>query len=273
MQQKNIQMLGKNDVLIASYPGAGSTWFASIFINLSIFYVEGYHEQLIDNHSLKTTVFENTRRQHLPILDQRDVHSPSYRESFRIIKTHMPPTPFRDFLNGTHSKVVLLVRDGRDTVLSYYHWLRAFENYQSSLLEFLRDFGRRGAPLDWANYYQTWLEALPSDSIHVITFEKCRSDPSQEILKLLEFLCIERKMAEIEHAIESSSYSRMRKLESDEIRNKGGEIGHGRIMRKGKVGGWVDEFGNIELETFQGIPNETLKSFGYYVADEHTEFI
>jgi len=269
MREENIQLIGPTDVLIASYPGAGSTWFGSLFINLSIFYVEGYHERLVDDKSHKTIVPENTRRQHLPILDQRDSLSQKHHESLRIIKTHLGPESFHEVLkNGTLSKVLLLVRDGRDTVLSYYHWLRAFENYQHSLSEFLCDFGTKCPPLDWAEYYISWAEVLSSDSIHVVTFENCRHDPLQEISKILKFVGIERTKAEIEHAIDSSSYSRMRTLESNEIENKGEIIGHGRIMRKGKVGGWVDEFYEKECESFLGLPNETLISFGYHVDED-----
>jgi hypothetical protein len=53
MNEQNISKIGTNDVIIASYPGAGSTWFVSLFVSLSIFYVEGYHERLLDTKTQK----------------------------------------------------------------------------------------------------------------------------------------------------------------------------------------------------------------------------
>lgn len=53
MNEQNISKIGTNDVIIASYPGAGSTWFGSLFVSLSIFYVEGYHERLLDTKTQK----------------------------------------------------------------------------------------------------------------------------------------------------------------------------------------------------------------------------
>lgn len=179
------------------------------------------------------------------------------------------PVPFSKVLScNPEQKVILLVRDGRDIVLSYYHWLKAFANYQGSFTNYLQDYEITSPANEWAEYNKAWLKHMTPEYIYTISFEKCRENPVDEIGKLLKFLSIERSIPDIEQAINLSSYSNMKKLEDDKVQVKGEEIGCGKIMRKGKVNGWIDEFSDIDLKAFDGFPNEMLDFFGYDISNQ-----
>ncbi|MDY6864105.1 MAG: sulfotransferase domain-containing protein [Thermodesulfobacteriota bacterium] len=263
MRNENIKLLGSNDVIIANYPGSGSSWFSSLFISLGIFYVTGYDEILLDTHSQKTKLVDNSRRYHVPILKNRDIINPSYREKIRIINTHEMP---RKFHNSMTRKVILIVRDGRDSILSTYNYKKNFENLgKISFLEYLK--GNNGSwpepAMGWAYYNFSWLNTLNKERLHVIQFENCRKQTHKEITAMLTFLGIERTYQEIDYAVNKSSYENMRKLEQESLKKEGKNTETQKFMRKGKLGGWRDIYTEEMLQTFSGLPDKALRKFGY----------
>lgn len=270
MNPQNISRLGPNDVIAASYPGAGSTWLGSLFVTLGIFYVEYIDTVPDDRHQTAQHHSPPGAYKHLPILMERDKRNVTYQEPLRVFKTHFPPQIIGDALTRNSIKVILLVRDGRDCLISYYHWLRSFGNLDIPLSAFLvRSFndgncGINSLPaLAWAGFNHFWGEAVPSERRHLVQFERCRAKPHETIRGMLGFLGVERSDAEIEAAIEESSYKNMRRLEDDAIKAHGDSIGRGHMMRKGQIGEWREVLTQDMLRSFEGAPNEILERLGY----------
>jgi len=276
MRAENRTLLGPHDVVLATHPGSGASWIGTLLVHLGVFYVSGHNELLVDRESQRTTgewvedeelrfpglatTGSRDQQQHLPVLEARDHLHASYREPCRVIKTNRsavgwtPPT-----------RVVLLVRDGRDAVLSLYHNLRSFGGLDVPLPEFLRGRDSAWPPpaMSWGFACLSWLGSIASERLHVVKFEACRERPLEEFRALLGFLGTPRTDAEIEHAMTESSYERMRRVESAEIERRGDSIGRGRVMRKGQVGEWREVYTEEMLRTFTGLPRRALAGFGY----------
>jgi hypothetical protein len=163
--------------------------------------------------------------------------------------------------------VLLLVRDGRDAVLSLYHHYVNFSDLDAPLLDYLT--GNDGAfappPVSWAFAAMSWMGSIPRERLHVLTFEACKERPLEEFRRMLAFLEVERTDAEIQAAIDASSYRAMRRQESAAIEARGETIGSGRIMRKGTTGQWREVYTEEMLATFAGMPRRALKALGYPV--------
>lgn len=158
---------------------------------------------------------------------------------------------------------MLLVRDGRDALLSLYHHLRSFSGLAASFDAFLA--GNDGAwprPAHaWAFVNMSWAASTPSERLHVLRFESARERPLEEFRALLAFLGAQRGDDELARAIEASSYASMRRAESRALGTDGGEAP--RFMRRGQVGEWRERYGPAQLEWFRGAPRVALERFGY----------
>lgn len=168
-------------------------------------------------------------------------------------------------------KVVLLVRDPRDVVVSmYFERSRRERAYHGTLSQFLHE--RRGSLDTILAYYNVWAGArgIPSDLL-IVRYEDLRRDTERELLRLLAFLGIEGvSAATLEEAARFASFENMRKMESS------GAVDSGRLRprdpkdpesfktRRGKVGGFVDYLIPDEIEDVeQRIRSGLDASFGY----------
>lgn len=285
MRQENRELLGPLDVVLAAHPGSGASWIGPLLVHLGVFYASGHEERLVDRTSQRTerwvedeehrlpglaaatpparaaaSIGIEEQHRHLPALHERDRLNPTWREPWRVIKTN------QSALGWTPpGKVVLLVRDGRDTLLSLYHNLRSFSGLDVALPEFLTGNGGAWLPpaRSWAACVLSWPASTPPERLHVLCFETCRQRPREEFRALLAFLGIERDDAELERAIAASSYARMRQAESAAIAEHGETIGRGRILRRGEPGEWRTVFTPEMLRTFRGLPRRALERFGY----------
>jgi hypothetical protein len=154
-------------------------------------------------------------------------------------------------------KTILLIRDGRDCLLSYFHWLRYFADYQGDFNQFLSDTKYQTPHQAFAQYYADWLEARQGN-IHLVRFEDVRANPCAEIKNLLKFIGCERDNEQIDLAINESSYQKMREHENTVSGNS-----EARIMRKGKVGGWKEEMTDAQLLTLGPAFWKVMNENGY----------
>jgi hypothetical protein len=168
-------------------------------------------------------------------------------------------------------KVVLLVRDPRDVVVSmYFERSRRERAYAGTLSQFLHE--RRGSLDTILAYYNVWAGArhIPSDLL-VVRYEDLRRDTERELRRLLAFLGVTDVSDEtVREAVHFASFENMRKMESS------GSVGSGRLRprdpndpesfktRRGKVGGFVDYLSPEEIEEVERRIRSGLDaSFGY----------
>ena len=158
----------------------------------------------------------------------------------------------------------MLVRDGRDAVISYYHWLCNFSDLSIDLDEFLRDGGghtSKPPAQEWADFYDGWCSYLNSDSTCVVRFEDMRNNPLEEIQRFCAFLGVSRPVDSILAAIDECSYSSMRAKEKEAVSES--NSGEAMIMRRGEVGEWRSVLQGESLERFDHQAGAVLARLGY----------
>lgn len=245
LHRHNITMLRDGDVLLAGYPGSGAALLGNMLLELGLEHVDPYTEQLTVNGVAGPVPERRSYRDRLAAVSARDAaqaqahghahtHGQARHDSgVRFVKTHLLPEAFAE--RACH-RVVLLARDPRDAIHSYYHWRLGFseEGEDRSFGEFLREPGpltARPVP-DWTRFYRLWGEHAPKP--YLITFERLKAAPLSALRGLLRSFGMAASTADLEAAVKRSSFAAMRRHE-DTHAPPGGT---GRIMRRGMPGEW-----------------------------------
>lgn len=182
--------------------------------------------------------------------------------SAAVVKTHLLPTELPDAL--LKRKIVLLVRDGRDSVVSFAHHRKDIVAPESSVEQNLWEaiYAAEGSHFGgWSLHTESW---LPRADL-IIRFEELITDPLTQCLKLKQFM--EMNEPKVEH------------LPSFEALKTGRpEYGSGKYLqgkslaehwfRRGEVNAWRDEMTEEMKLIFWHLHGETLQLLKYTQSGE-----
>lgn len=187
-----------DDTFIVSYPRSGNTWTRFLIANL-----------LYPEREVGFTNIEN-------LIPDCEAMSSRFLKNVsrpRVIKSHQ-------YFDHRYRKVIYIVRDPRDVVLSYYDFSRKYRQIDDAypLTRYVNDFvNARLSSADWG----TWGENVASwyHTRHVgpafllLRYEDMQRDTVHELERLARFLGIEPTPGRLATAVERSSADRMRKME------------------------------------------------------------
>lgn len=230
---RNIKMITNNDILLVSFLGSGTSWVSNILLELNIYFIDAYLEIIFNKHSHKTQIVDIDSFLRYPALTMRNEKEKFY-EKFRVIKTHFYPQKF----NLKFKKIIILHRNPQDTIYSYYKWRKNFARLPDtrSYSSFLKNKTYAGYyPVkDWLYFYSAWLSDKYSEEKLCISYEKIKNSPISEIIKICDFININRSLTDIDKAVSNSTFQFMNKFEKKQ-KNKY-NLKAGCIFRKGQIG-------------------------------------
>jgi hypothetical protein len=197
--------------ILASFPKSGSTWVRFLVANL---YNQIAPEvAAVDFHNVHEIVPEIGR--------------PGDRRLFETLpavwKTH-------DEWRASFQRVVLVLRNPWDTLLSYHHYMTGEWGREITLAELVTS-DRRGAAAI-VRHAASFLEHCPD--LLLLTYEALHAAPASELRRLVAFLGLDASDAQVAAAVAASSFDAMRESELTKGRRYGG-TGF-RFMRQGAVG-------------------------------------
>jgi hypothetical protein len=245
------------DALLISFAKSGRTWLR-VMIGKAI--AEHYH---LDGDLLDLDLIAK-REPSIPVL----------------VETHDGGTVRARASDVRHSKaryrdkkVLFMVRDPRDTVVSaYFQASKRKRVFEAELSEYLRSpVGSIDTILEFCN---TWArERTVPKAFLLIRYEDLHCDPACELRTVLDFLGLENiQEGSIERAVEFASFENMRRLEMS------GGMGRGRLVlrpadasdvesyktRRGKAGGYRDYLSEEDIEYLdRRISSELDPYYGY----------
>jgi Sulfotransferase domain len=161
-------------------------------------------------------------------------------------------------------RVVYLLRDGRDVMVSMYHHLQATRGEGN--VDFLR-MVREGEglyPSKWSEHVRAW-KANPYDAeILTIRYEDLLENGVKEMQRLCEFVGIERDPSVLEAAVTNARFEEMRGLQG-----RFGAVNDAKwrpekaFVRRGQSGSFRDEMPREVLEAFMAEAGPVLAEVGY----------
>ena len=199
------------DTILVSYPKSGRTWLRMMLAKI-----------------LKDTGIDTDKNE-------------------MILCTHKNCNDiYKDY--GKEKRIVLLIRDPGDVIVSQFHELKVSKPWQlaapnTTISQFIRG-GRiekintrhdaSGIPLDKSgqrrhginsviDWMGEWFADLKNIKEHkIITYEEMKKDTFSVLKEVVEFVGYECDDEHIRAAVEYSSFSNMRKIEEEQIENSNG---------------------------------------------------
>lgn len=229
-----------DDIFIAGYPKSGNTWVQGLIAGA----IYGLDLRLAPDSLVQDLV--------------PDVHFKKIYRRYQspvFFKTHALPQP-------EYRRVIYLLRDGRDVMVSYFHHLEAL---QGGAVDFLRmvQTGEGLFPCKWAEHVRQWLANPHRSSMLIVRYEDLKQNAAKELLRICEFAGLPRDAAVLETAVEKASFASMQQREKQFGWANQAWPKEKAFVRRGQVGSHVDEMPPDAREAFLKEAGTVLEQAGY----------
>ena len=226
------------DIFIAGYPRSGNTWMQYLIAGVTL----GLDVRLTPDSLVQALI--------------PDVHSTRFYRRFAtptFIKTHHLP-------RAEYRRVIFLVRDGRDAMVSYFHFLAVLGNLQDPLT--LVKTGEGLFPCRWHEHVEAWLANPYGAEMIMVRYEMLMEDTVNELRRICDFAGLVRERSLLERISQQSTFEAMRERE-----RKLGWVGSWpkdkAFVRRGIIGSFKDEMSESILQAFMEFSRSALSRLGY----------
>ena len=162
-------------------------------------------------------------------------------------------------------KIIFLVRDPRDVLVSIFHHKKyRSEDFSGNIKDYLNQ--KIGGLESIIEFFNIWYDSNENNpNFLIISYENLHNNPSVEIKKILSFLEVsDVSESSISNAIKFASFKNMRKIElsgkanNDKLTTKKTQNETGYKTRSGKVGDYKQYFNKQELIEIENLISEKL---------------
>ncbi|KAG8002581.1 Cytosolic sulfotransferase 2 [Nibea albiflora] len=239
-----------DDILIATYPKAGTTWVSYILDLL-------YFGQISPERQTSIPIYQRVPFLELNIsFEETGVNlADRLPTSPRLIKTHFPIQFVPKSFWEQNCRMVYVARNAKDNVVSYFHFDRMnkvqpepgdWNSYLHRFMEGKVVFG------SWHDHVNGWWKKKQSYSkLHYMFYEDMIEDTGREIDKLCSFLGLSPSVEEKKRITDGVQFDNMKK---NDMANYSTltimDFKVSPFMRKGKVGDWKNHFTAAQNEEF-----------------------
>ena len=185
----------------------------------------------------------------------------------RLIRTHLPYSFLKEQLTAAQPKVLVVLRNVKDCLVSYYHYLRKNEDIYgftgefSDFFELVRE--KRLTFGDWFDYTLGWWTQQDSEDVLFLEYEDMVQDIRKEVQNIVDFLELDRTDSVIESVAERSTFQQMFSNPMTQLRIFPFlENESDRFMRKGIVGDWQEHFNDEQNAHIDAIYEQRIKGTG-----------
>jgi Sulfotransferase domain len=238
------------DIFVVSYPKSGNTWFQNLVCGV----VYGVDPSLAPSTLVHDLVPDLVYKKYY-----RRYATPMFFKSHSL-----PRADFR--------RVVYLLRDGRDAMVSYRHYREVIDGVKYDLLKFISPKTKL-YPCHWAEHVEAWMPNPYCAEMLVIKYEDLLSEPVRELKRFCQFFGIHRGTDHLTAVAKAASFCNLRAKEE--------RMGFGRpdhvfppgkfFFRRGVAGSYKDEMPPAVLRKFLERSGDTLRRFGYAVGQPEEE--
>jgi hypothetical protein len=239
-----------DDTFLVSFPRSGNTWTRFLVCNLM------NPDDPVNFAQLESRIPE--------IYDVTDRNLRAFPRP-RIIKSH-------ECFDPRYKKIVYIVRDPRDVLISYYEFQlkRRVISDELSLEEFVPRFmeseiePKTGS---WRDHVVSWTATRGGQkNFLLLRYEDMLADTKKESTKIAAFLGLDSSPERIARAVALSSADRMRKLEKEQSR-QWKETKKTRqdkpFVRKAASGGWKSILSERAVAQIESAWGDVMRSAGY----------
>jgi hypothetical protein len=238
-----IERTEPEDVFIVGYPKSGNTWFQNIILGVMYGVDARLSPPVLARDLVPDVHFNGFYRRY---------SKPMYFKSH-----HLPQASYR--------RVVYLLRDGRDVMVSYYHYLEALEKRKLDFLELVKN-GLDLLPCKWHEHVEAWEKNSYGADMLFVRYEDMISDPMREVKRFVDFVRYPADEALLKKAVEAASFGNLQEREK-RLGSTWPEQwpSDKKFFRRGIAGSYKDEMPSDVLQEFFKQAAPTLARYKYSV--------
>jgi len=235
-----------DDLYLVAFPKSGITWLSVLMANVNLKY---------NKVEVKASYYNV--RDFIP-----DIHQTRHLKTnilkfpgFRIIKSHSDYNPF-------YTKIIYLIRDPRDVMVSYYNFAKNLGQFNGTLSEFIRS--KKFGINVWIKHIESWFERTQSAQfINFIRYEDMKSDPKSIIERIYKLHGFNISEDIYDYAVRVSSFNDMKN--NEEYYSEGNLTlnPNYKFHRKGIVGSYKAELSKEDEMIIIEKAKKWLKLFKY----------
>ncbi|GEN85847.1 sulfotransferase domain-containing protein [Oceanobacillus sp. FSL W8-0428] len=170
----------------------------------------------------------------------------------------------------SYPKVIYLVRDPRDVVISYHHHFQKYYNESRQFDAFFTAFMNGDIdPGMWDAQVESWLDNQDEvrNGFLLVKYEDLLADTATEAKRLINFLNLNRSEQEINEAVHWASFDNMKALEQKQKEHLNGpsQLVNPALpfVREGKANKWKSVLSNDQQQQINQTFAKTLSRLGY----------
>ncbi|XP_062868834.1 sulfotransferase 6B1 [Trichomycterus rosablanca] len=218
----------EDDVMVVAYPKCGFNWMVGVMRKI-------------------TTACGITLPERPPLIE---FHPPEAQKavaelkSRRFFGTHMHPDNIPESFKTKKTKMLVIFRNPKDTLVSYYHFMNnnPVLPKAESWDKFFSDFMSGAVP--WGSYFDhavAWEKHIDDPDVMVLTYEELKENLLEGVKKVAEFFSFSLTEEQIKDIAEQSTFKAMQ---------ESSQTSHGGFskvfFRKGEVGDWKNHFSEAQ---------------------------
>ncbi len=246
----------KADVFIVWFPKTGGTW-----VRLLVHTALSRHTAIIPKEPLEFHEFTEAHP-NIPLVRAIHDDEPHWKLPRQLSLT-------KD--RYRQKKVVLLVRDPRDAIVSlHFQMTKRWKVTDKELPEFI--WQERGSLFSMIRYYNIWAQNRDvPQALLLVRYEDIHADPKRKLREILDFMGV-KDIGDgvIEDSVGANDIEKLRKREASmqyttkRLRPGDASDPSSFKARRGKVGGYVDYLAATDIEKISKIVEDELDPwFGY----------
>lgn len=256
--------MGEGDVLVCSYPKTGTNWTMEVVGRM--IYQDPKQFDTVKQLPMPLRALEMCDVRKFKILDALNVGR-------RLLGSHLSPHQLDvKKLTDKKVKIVYVLRNPKDTLVSFYHFMKKMPPFQNEPLKgmmtdwptFYKHYMNGAFPMDYergGNYLDhvlLWHELRDECGIHFLYYEDLKKDFDGEARKLAAYIGAHLSEEKLKEIGEKCTVASMRKNYEEREGFQGQFAGH--FIRKGGVGGWKDMFTVAQSEEWDKMVDDKLAS-------------
>uniref|UniRef100_A0A8C4SXT6 Sulfotransferase n=1 Tax=Erpetoichthys calabaricus TaxID=27687 RepID=A0A8C4SXT6_ERPCA len=238
-----------DDVLVATYPKAGTTWIIEI---VDCILSGGVTEKIKSQPSGSRAPFiELGQSPYSPSgVDMLDTML-----SPRLVKTHLPVKLVSPSFWDNNCRIIYVARNAKDVLVSYYffHKMNFRMPEPGSWEEFFESFlSGKVAWGSWFDHVTNWWDIRERHRVLFIFYEDLVQDTMREVERVVHFLGQTLERTTLDEIVKHTAFSNMKDNPMTNFAPLTWCIQEiSPFMRKGKVGDWKNHFTVAQNERFE----------------------